>query len=65
MIAGRAGITEVFKRFVIGYVLGITVMYWYLNNGEEVLAGWDYWFQDSASNYRGDSKHRAIDRQTR
>ncbi len=54
-----------FKRFVIGFVLGIFLMNWYIHNGEVFLAGMDSWFEGSASKYRGDSKHRDINRQIR
>ncbi len=54
-----------FKRFMIGFVLGIGLMYWYIHNGEEFMAGMDSWAGGAASDYRGDSRHRAIDRQLR
>lgn len=49
---------------MIGFVLGIGLMYWYIHNGEDLLAGMDSWMSGSASKYRGDSTHRAIERQT-
>jgi hypothetical protein len=55
----------VFKRFVIGFVLGIGLMYWYIHNGESALARFDSWMEGSAAKYRGDSSHQAIERQTR
>lgn len=54
-----------FKRFVIGFVLGIGLMYWYIHNGESALARFDSWMEGSAAKYRGDSSHQAIERQTR
>jgi len=55
----------VFKRFSIGFVMGIMLMYWYIYNGESLLAGMDSWIQGSAAKYRDDSMHRAIDSQIR
>jgi hypothetical protein len=47
------------KRFLIGFIVGIGLMYWYLQNGEAVESGTRHWFQDSASKYRDDQQHRA------
>jgi len=47
------------KRFVIGFVIGVGLMYYYLHYGEFVEAGTTSWFTGSASNYRGDKVHRA------
>ncbi|HVO27530.1 MAG TPA: hypothetical protein VMW56_28285 [Candidatus Margulisiibacteriota bacterium] len=47
------------KRFVIGFVIGVGLMYYYLHYGERVEAGAFSWFQGSASNYRGDAHHQA------
>lgn len=52
------------KRFLIGFVLGIGAMYWYIHNGEDVIARTTKWFESSASGYRDDKIHRAIDRET-
>ncbi len=47
------------KRFVIGFGIGVGLMYYYLHYGEVVRAqGWG-WFQGSASNYRGDTRQEA------
>lgn len=54
-----------FKRFMIGFVLGIGLMYWYIHNGETMITGMDAWMNGSAAKYRGDQKHQAIDRQVR
>lgn len=62
---GGARSGTVFKRFMIGLVLGIGLMYWYIHNGEDLLASMDSWMSGSAAKYRGDSTHRAIERQTR
>ena len=47
------------KRFVIGFVIGVGLMYYYLHYGERVQSGAFSWFQGSASKYRGDSRHEA------
>ena len=48
-----------FKRFMIGFVLGIYGMYYYLHYGEEIAGSAARWGQDSASKYRGDKSHSA------
>ena len=47
------------KRFVIGFVIGVGLMYYYLHYGERMRADASGWFQGSASAYRGDSQHKA------
>lgn len=47
------------KRFLIGFVIGVGLMYWYLQNGTDVESQTRTWFQDSASKYRDDQQHRA------
>ncbi len=47
------------KRFVIGFVIGVGLMYWYLNHGEGVESATRGWFSGAASNYRDDKQHRA------
>jgi hypothetical protein len=47
------------KRFAIGFVIGVGLMYYYLHYGERVEAGAFSWFNGSASAYRGDAQHRA------
>ncbi len=54
-----------FKRFMIGFVLGISLMYYYIHHGESAMANLDAWMSGSAAKYRGDQKHQAIDRQSR
>ncbi len=46
------------KRFVIGFLVGVGLMYYYLNHGESVQTDIEHWFQHSASTYRGDSQRR-------
>ncbi len=47
------------KRFVIGFVIGVSLMYYYLHYGERVQGDTWGWFQGSASGYRGDAHHKA------
>jgi hypothetical protein len=47
------------KRFVIGFVIGVGLMYWFLNHGEAVESATRSWFSSAASNYRDDKLHRA------
>jgi hypothetical protein len=49
------------KRFVIGFVMGVGLMYYYLHYGELVQSGALSWFQGSASKYRGDAHHKAAE----
>jgi hypothetical protein len=52
------------KRFMIGCVLGIGAMYWYIHYAESTMADADKWMQRSASAYRDDRIHDAVDQQT-
>ncbi len=45
------------KRFFLGFLLGIGVMYWILHHGEETAGGAWSWLNKSASGYRGDAAH--------
>jgi hypothetical protein len=47
------------KRFMIGFIVGVGLMYWYLNHGEALEAVTRGWFEDAASNYRHDTQHKA------
>jgi hypothetical protein len=47
------------KRFVIGFLVGIGLMYLYLHHGDAVQTEVRRWFQGSASKYRGDAEHEA------
>ncbi len=47
------------KRFVLGFCVGVGLMYYYLHNGEDVWGGVSRWFGGTASKVRGDSEHRA------
>lgn len=50
-----------FKRFMIGFVLGLGIMYWYLNNSEESWSDIIGWGDKAASGYRGDKDKAAAD----
>ena len=47
------------KRFVIGFLVGLGLMYLYLHQGDAMQTEVGRWFQGSASNYRGDAEHKA------
>ena len=47
------------KRFVIGFAVGVGLMYYYLNYGDIMRADANSWFKGSASNYRDDKQHQA------
>ena len=37
------------KRFMIGFVIGVGAMYWYIHNYESTLSDADQWMERSAS----------------
>ena len=47
------------KRFVIGFAVGVGLMYYYLHYGEIVWSDTNSWFKGAASKYRDDKQHRA------
>jgi len=47
------------KRFVIGFCVGLALVYWYLHGGEEMSSNVRSWFGSSATKYRGDKRHEA------
>ncbi|MDX2171375.1 MAG: hypothetical protein SF182_30200 [Deltaproteobacteria bacterium] len=49
---------------MIGFVVGIGAMYWYIHNSEQVVTNADEWMQRSASQYRGDRDHQLVDQAT-
>ena len=53
------------KRFLIGFVLGIGATYWYLHSSDEFFTNTGHWFERSASGYRDDKAHKAIEQETR
>ena len=48
-----------FKRFVMGFVVGVGIMYWYLHYSETTKNDTLAWFHGAASNYRDDRQHEA------
>jgi hypothetical protein len=53
-----------FKRFMIGFVFGVGAMYWYIHHAEATFADASNWMQRSASQYRDDKLHKAVDEAT-
>jgi hypothetical protein len=47
------------KRFVIGFVIGVGLVYWYLHHGDAFRSDVENWFHGSASRYRDDKQHKA------
>ena len=47
------------KRFVIGFIVGIGLMYYYLHYAESLESDTRGWFSGAASNYRHDGEHKA------
>ena len=47
------------KRFLIGFIAGIGIMYYYLHYGDAVKSDTRTWFRGEASKYRDDKVHRA------
>lgn len=48
------------KRFMIGFVLGIGAMYWYIHNADNTMSDASQWMQRSASHYRDDKMHDTV-----
>ncbi|GIW45715.1 MAG: hypothetical protein KatS3mg077_2997 [Candidatus Binatia bacterium] len=46
-----------FKRFVLGFAVGVGVMYWVLHHGESTWGEAWSWLNKNASTYRGDAAH--------
>lgn len=49
------------KRFAIGFAIGLGLMYYYMEHGEELFNSGEKWMQKSASAYRNDRTHDAAD----
>jgi hypothetical protein len=47
------------KRFGIGFVVGVGLMYWYLHYSEIAKSDSMSWMSGAASKYRGDKDHQA------
>ncbi len=45
------------KRFLLGFVVGVGLMYWYLHHSETAWSQAWSWFSGNASKYRGDETH--------
>lgn len=52
-----------FKRFMIGFAVGIGAMYWYIHNSEAVVSDAGSWMERSASAYRDDRAHDLVEQQ--
>lgn len=48
------------KRFLIGFLIGLGLMHWYLQYGDTMQTEAHRWFERSGSNYRGDKTHEAV-----
>jgi hypothetical protein len=61
-----AGIRDagMLKRFMIGFVVGIGAMYWYIHHAADTMADADQWMRRSASAYRDDRVHKAVEQET-
>jgi hypothetical protein len=49
------------KRFILGFALGMGLMYYYLRHGEEVAQDAERWGSKAASEYRGDKDRKLAD----
>jgi hypothetical protein len=47
------------KRFMIGFVVGLGLMYYYLHHMDETVEDATQWGTKAASSYRGD-KHKSL-----
>jgi len=49
------------KRFLIGFLVGLGLMHWYLQYADTVESETRQWFLRSGANYRDDKTHQAAD----
>jgi hypothetical protein len=49
------------KRFILGFAVGMGLMYYYLHHGEEVAQDAKQWGTKAASQYRGDKDRKLAD----
>lgn len=49
------------KRFLLGFAVGVGLMYYYLHHGDEVATNAKEWGTKAASNYRADPHKKAVD----
>jgi hypothetical protein len=47
------------KRFIIGFLIGVGLMYYYLHRADEMKSLSAQWFTRNAGKYRGDAHHEA------
>ena len=47
------------KRFLIGFLIGVGLMYYYLQHAATMESNTRSWFNSAASHYRDDQAHRA------
>lgn len=52
------------KRFLIGFVVGVGGMYYYIHHSDEALTDASQWMERSASHYRGDRDHELVNQAT-
>ena len=52
------------KRFMIGFVLGVGSMYWFIHHAEDSVTSANTGMQRSAAQYRDDKVHQAVDAET-
>lgn len=50
-----------FKRFMLGFLAGVGLMYWYLHNADELFESSEKWGKKTASQYRADKDKRAAE----
>ena len=48
-----------YKRFFLGFLAGVGLMYYYLHYGDDLKFGTTRWFGGAASKYRDDKQHKA------
>lgn len=49
------------KRFVVGFAVGVGLMYWYVHHSEGILADAARWTKESASQYSDDTARKAVE----
>jgi len=49
------------RRFILGFVVGLGLMYYYLHHGEQVVGEAKQWGSSAASHYRGDRDRNLAD----
>ena len=47
------------KRFVLGFIVGVGLMYYYLHYNDILRSDTKSWFKGAASQYRDDRQHQA------